>query len=147
VIKVYHCDHDEVKKYPFFRGSHLMMGFDHPEGMTHVQVVTALWTLRSSATGLPAQVYKLVAEVDSDDLEFAWRWTNNVDSSWSMEPQSHVAVKAPLHVLDGKTCGLRSSSVGDVFEKNGALFAVCNIGFTPLDADRLAQAASFQRET
>jgi hypothetical protein len=67
-------------------------------------------------------------------LETAWRLTNNVDTSWSMEPDSRVKVTAPLHVHDGKTFGRRSSMVGDVFvvEQDGVafFFVVAGCGFT-----------------
>jgi len=69
-----------------------------------------------------------VAEIASDDLEFAWRWTNNVDTSWSMEPHASVTVTAPLHVFEGKTYGRKSSEVGDIFVRNGVRYVVAMVG-------------------
>jgi hypothetical protein len=78
----------------------------------------------------------LVAEVDAPTatveaaLDYAWRWTNNIEGSWSMGPElgspfgaidenrdhnPNVTVRAPLRVANGRTYGLRSSMVGDVF--------------------------------
>ena len=59
-------------------------------------------------------------------LEYAYRWTNNVMGSWSIQKEmlgedfangdlnTNVTVEAPLHVGDdGKEWGHRSTSVGD----------------------------------
>jgi hypothetical protein len=75
-----------------------------------------------------------VAQVDSDDLEFAWRWTQNIQDSWSNggpeDMNEKVKVLAPLPVANGKTYGLRSTSMGDRMEINGRLFEVAFAGFT-----------------
>ena len=91
----------------------------------------------------------LVARVNAPDdltveaaLELAWRLIQNIDGSWSRGPKlgdgspnrdfsPDVEVVAPLPVIDGKTFGLRSSMVGDVFEIGGDRYRVANRGFVP----------------
>jgi hypothetical protein len=73
-------------------------------------------------------------------LEYAWERTQNLGGSWSkglrfedgganLDFSPDVTVVAPLPVEDGRTYGLRSSMVGDVFEIGGQRWAVANIGF------------------
>jgi hypothetical protein len=76
--------------------------------------------------------YELVATVEGSDLEQAWNLTNNVNSSWSLEPARGVEVLGKLPVIDGKTYGHRSSMVGDVFQVDGGSFVVAGVGFLPL---------------
>lgn len=91
---------------------------------------------------------------DMAALEFAYYRTQNLHGSWSMGPRlpdphgrtedngqpitwlndDHhpaVTVLAPLPVHDGRTHGLRSSMMGDVFEVGGRRYRVAAIGFTP----------------
>jgi hypothetical protein len=79
--------------------------------------------------------YEAVANIDSDDLERAYFWTNNIDSSWSRNPAPGVSVLRPLHHKDGQTYGLRSSMVGDLFILNGKFFVVDSFGFASIDED------------
>jgi hypothetical protein len=90
----------------------------------------------------------LVARVQTDETtspevacETAWRLTQNLSGSWSrlavFEDGSAngdycpwIEVVAPLPVLDGKTYGLRSSMMGDLFEVDGRRFRVAALGFT-----------------
>lgn len=90
---------------------------------SHDAAVLALW----NATG-----YQQVAVVDTDDLEVAWALTNNIHTSWSMEPDRRVRVTAPLPVIDGETYGHKSSEVGDVFVLNGARHIAASCGFRKL---------------
>ena len=94
----------------------------------------------------------LVASVSAADtetaeaaLEYAWRRTQNIDGSWSRPARfpdgapngdfsPDVVALAPLPVVDGKTYGLRSSMVGDVFEIGERRFRVANLGFTEIEA-------------
>jgi len=82
-------------------------------------------------------------------LEYAYRWTNNIMGSWSRdevlkieggdgEIQSitnkdynpNVSRMQPLHINDeGKTFGLRSTSVGDTMLMDGRVFEVASFGF------------------
>jgi hypothetical protein len=80
----------------------------------------------------------LVAEVATTDLEYAYRWTNNVEGSWSIKTldiqngdyNPAVTVIAPLYVdKNGKAWGHRSTSVNDEFELNGKIYRVAPCGF------------------
>ena len=81
-----------------------------------------------------------VAEVEVPDtadidaaLEFAYRYTNNIDGSWSMkigaDANDAVTVLAPLPVYNGKTYGLRSTSMFDRLRVNGKTYRVATFGF------------------
>ena len=85
-----------------------------------------------------------VAEVNvwhTDDvdeaLEYAYRYTNNVDGSWSMkigsDANDDVTVLAPLHVVDGRTYGLRSTSMFDRMVVNGKTYKVAMVGFKEVE--------------
>ena len=70
-------------------------------------------------------------------LEYAYRYTNNVDGSWSKkigaDANDNVTVVAPLHVHEGRTYGLRSSMIGDRFYvKGGEAYSVAMMGFEVL---------------
>ena len=90
-----------------------------------------------------------VAKVFTEDMdlfqatEFAYRYTNNVDGSWSMkigsDANDRVQVIAPLILHEGKQYGLRSTSVGDVLlvddgEGFQDYFKVAGFGFEPTEA-------------
>ncbi len=92
---------------------------------SHAARVATIWTTRRD-------LYEPVCEVNSDDLEMAWRLTNNVDSSWSLQPDNKVKVTACRVTESGAPCGVRSSMVGDVFELDGVPHVVSTAGFTPL---------------
>ena len=78
-------------------------------------------------------------------LDYAYRWTNNLEGSWSKKElwlfdssnkmvengdfNVDVEVVAPLPKVDGKLFGLRSSMMGDKFVVNGKEFAVATFGF------------------
>lgn len=85
-----------------------------------------------------------VAEVNAwefedvnEALEYAYRYTNNVDGSWSMkigsDANADVTVLAPLHVrADGRQMGLRSTSMFDRMIANGKTYKVSMVGFTEM---------------
>ena len=90
-----------------------------------------------------------VAKVFTEDMdlfeatEYAYRYTNNIDGSWSMkigaDANDNVQVIAPLIEHEGKQYGLRSTSVGDVLlvddgEGFRDYFRVAGFGFEPCDA-------------
>jgi len=89
-----------------------------------------------------------VADVDTDDLEVAWRRTNNVGGSWSRgeyfggvkNPDYSPLVKVlePLPVYDGVTYGHRSAMVDDIFEKDGVRYRVAPFGFEEIEGDDYA---------
>lgn len=69
--------------------------------------------------------YDLVALVDTDDLDVAWESTNHIDDSWTKNRGVQAQTENP-----------RSSSPGDIFEKDtGESFVCASIGFRKLDAE------------
>jgi len=81
----------------------------------------------------------------TEALEYAYRWTNNVEGSWSLgvrefeDGESNgdfnpaVTVVGPMHVDEnGKTWGLRSTSVGDQMLMGTDKYVVASIGFDKL---------------
>ena len=91
---------------------------------------------------------KAVARVTTSGMdlfeatEYAYRYTNNVDGSWSMkigaDANDDVEVLAPLIQHNGKAYGLRSTSVGDVMivddgEGFTDWFEVAGFGFEPCE--------------
>jgi hypothetical protein len=80
----------------------------------------------------------------ADALEAAYHASNNIHGSWSRGPSfpdgevngdysPAIERIAPLPVLDGKVYGLRSSSVGDLFQIGDAFHEVAGMGFKPAD--------------
>jgi len=69
-------------------------------------------------------------------LDFAYRWTQNIDGSWSKygSPDWHedVTLRAELPVHQGRTLGLRSSMVGDRFVIDGKTYVCAAFGFKEL---------------
>ena len=103
-------------------------------------------------TGTFTKVAVVAADTDLFDgaavskaLDYAYRWTNNLEGSWSKKMawlydssnkmvdngdfNVDVEVVAPLPKVDGKVFGLRSSMMGDKFVVNGKEFAVATFGF------------------
>ena len=80
----------------------------------------------------------------NEALEYAYRYTNNIDGSWSMkigaDANDRVEVVQPLHVdSEGKTWGHRSTSVRDHMVVNGRTYEVANMGFVRLkEVDKVA---------
>ena len=72
-------------------------------------------------------------------LEYAYRWTQNIMDSWSMkgaqDGNDWVEVVAPLHTVDGKTYGLRSTSMGDEMIIEGKTYVVSAFGFEQKEVD------------
>ncbi len=101
MIEVWHLNVEELTQEERFE---MMAGLDK---VKHTRLAKEMWEAGTK--------YTKVAEVDSNNLDVAFHDTNNIDTSWSMEPAHGVKVTAPLHTEDGETYGLRSSSVGDVF--------------------------------
>lgn len=82
----------------------------------------------------------------TEALEYAYRWTNNIEGSWSMKIREFedgnlnqdfnpdVTVMHELHKDDqGKTWGLRSTSVGDHMLLGTEKYVVASIGFKKLN--------------
>ena len=75
----------------------------------------------------------------TDALEYAYRWTQNIMDSWSMKmPQDgndDVTVMAELHVDEnGKTWGLRSTSMGHQMLLGNTKYEVAAFGFKEVDS-------------
>lgn len=70
-------------------------------------------------------------------LEYAWRYTNNIDGSWSLklgfDASPNVEVVGSLPIIDGKAFGIRSSMVGDIFVVDDDQYIVDFMGFEKLD--------------
>ena len=83
-------------------------------------------------------------------LEYAYRWTNNVEGSWSIKQREivsrlgngtvfkngdyndDVTVLVPLHA---NGMGLRSTSIFDRLVLNGKTYKVSMVGFTELEIE------------
>lgn len=66
--------------------------------------------------------YKLVARVDTDDLDVAYKNTNHIDISWTENEGVAVLTKDRV----------RSTSVGDFVRHNNKTFIVARFGFLEL---------------
>lgn len=80
-------------------------------------------------------------------LDKAYFLTNNIQGSWSRPEQfevdgvthdnpdfdARVILKAPLHMSNGETFGLRSTSVDDLIEVDGITYIVADCGFEILE--------------
>ena len=74
-------------------------------------------------------------------LEYAYRYTNNVDGSWSMKIGSdandnvEVVAELPVSKKTGKQMGLRSTMMFDRMEvESGDVYSVDMVGFKALEA-------------
>ena len=91
---------------------------------------------------------KIVAEVMTDSLETAYQMTQNFCGSWSKtrlvfdengslveneDFHPEVQVLAPLHVVNGREYGLRSTMMYDILVKDGKEYRVAMFGFEELD--------------
>lgn len=74
--------------------------------------------------------YTLVAKVDTNELEHAWQQTNNIDDSWTKNPNVEAMIPES-----------RSSKVGDVMkDSNGTYHIVASIGFTAVQEGAIKQS-------
>ena len=94
---------------------------------------SAAWLFMAKPEAVAAawrdKLYTKVADVATDDLEVAFRLTNNIDTSWSLEPDRRVILAGPVRNFKGH----RSSSMGDVFVQGGKAKYVAMFGFEDLD--------------
>ena len=65
-----------------------------------------------------------------ENLEFAFRWTQNIHDSWSknMEHDGHEHVTCLVDLTN--RLGLRSTSVGDTVTIGDTMYVVAGMGFT-----------------
>tara|TARA_B100000497_G_scaffold114814_1_gene137752 strand:- start:283 stop:636 length:354 start_codon:yes stop_codon:yes gene_type:complete len=83
-----------------------------------------------------------------ETLEYCYRWTNNIAGSWSKgeiltgdngetvnngDYNKNVTVMADLPVYDGKTYGMRSTSVDDQMVIGNQKYVVAGCGFKTID--------------
>lgn len=84
------------------------------------------YTFRKNVGSIPKRLLRKVATVDTDSLEEAFRLTNNIDHSWTKNKE--------VTAIEPK---LRSSSVGDVFEKGDKIFMIASCGFNEIKVEGL----------
>lgn len=80
------------------------------------EIVSNIWHDMYEGLG-----YNLVAEVNTDDLADAFYLTNSIDDYWGNNPG--------VEEFNSKH---RSTSVGDIMERDGKWYVVAPIGFTEL---------------
>jgi len=71
--------------------------------------------------------YELVAEVDSDDVDDAFRLTNHIDVAWYENEGVTVHKQA------------RSTSVGDIIENNDGIFRCMPVGWEKLNERKTSE--------
>jgi len=92
---------------------------------------------------------RTVALVDAPEgtveqqLEYAYRWTQNIMDSWSMKGEAdgndRVTLMAPLYEDEnGKQWGHRSTSMGDHMLLGTTKYVVSAVGFEQLEVDSVA---------
>ncbi len=85
------------------------------------------------------------ADTVENMLEYAYRWTNNIDGSWALKDEKYlrydfgtlentdlndaVEVVTPLPVRMGRVMGHRSAMKGDKFVVEGVPYYVASFGF------------------
>lgn len=98
---------------------------------------------RETGKKLPVALVEFQGDDINAALDYAYRWTNNIDGSWSQgeeisydghmyenpdfNPNVHVLGVLPTHL--GRTYGIRSTSVGDFLVTKDGAFKVASIGF------------------
>jgi hypothetical protein len=76
--------------------------------------------------------YIKVAEIDSNDMEYVFKATQNgvLSDSWSRMPPEYVKPCEPsFHLHKDEKYGRKSTDVGDILEVDGKLFIVASFGF------------------
>lgn len=101
-------------------------GWDSEPRFARYADITTMAKLPQVAIGLLSGEYKLVAVVDSDDLEDGFRYTNHIEHDWSRRPAAIVTPLPGRH---------RSTSVGDIITRGGATYVVDNVGFKLLTSE------------
>ena len=77
-----------------------------------------------------------IPQVDGDvyeALEYAYRYTNNVDGSWSLKIGTDANDDVEVLVKREDGYGLRSSMMGDRFEVDGVDYRVGFVGFKEVE--------------
>ena len=92
--------------------------------VTVFHVAPPFLTFNSNPAPFPDTLIK-VAEVETNELEVAFRLTNSIDSYWVETAPSNVKVM-------NDEFGHRSTSVGDLMEKDGVYYIVASVGYQVL---------------
>ena len=132
---IYPCelDNEDFRVQPYFAKRYLSSYFCLHR---YIIIMVTVYQVKSWALTFlshPApdpKVLQKVAEVDGD-LNDAFRLTQNVDYSWAMTPHEKVRFIEPLG-FDPNDGGIRSTSVGDVMEKDGEFYIVAFVGFSKI---------------
>lgn len=77
--------------------------------------------LQAEAAKLTDAELTKAADVDTDDLDVAFRLTNNIDRAWTCN-------EGVTPTMDSR----RSTSVGDIMTIDGKRFMVASVGFVEL---------------
>jgi hypothetical protein len=117
-MKLFHLDWERSHKQDF------NVNLTFPVGSAEKVLVEGDKVFDSAKAAFDSGFYTEVAEIDGDDLEFAFRYTQNIEESWSDPPMQGV-----------KPIGqgpFRSTSVGDIVEQDGVFQLVCSMGYKEL---------------
>ena len=71
--------------------------------------------------------FDCVATVNADKLDNAWFLTNSIESYWAENPE--VTVLDDGLLITEERGGLRSAMTGDIYELNGELYLIADMGF------------------
>ena len=123
------------------------------QGETKMEVIEVKHTA-FRGTGETVALVKVDSNLSlPEKLEYAYRWTNSIEGSWSLKVKSikhegkdypngdynkNVIVVTPLYKdEDGKEWGHRSTSVGDQLVINDQVYVVAPFGFETLEGERV----------
>lgn len=124
MMQLYHLDWEESRKFDEKRHFDMVFGL-RDDAMAE-----------KFKAAFEAGLYRHVADVEGDDLDYAYHATNNGTAtlSWSRQPLKGVHPVEPSFVIaeDGRQLGLRSTSIADIVVRDGIMHVVAMIGFTEL---------------
>lgn len=121
MLKVYHYSsltEQERKRLNSSEG-----GWDSEPRFSRYADITTMGKPAAVVQGLLQNEYRLVAVVDSNDLEDGFRYTNHVEADWAKFPAAIVTALPGNH---------RSTSVGDIIVRDDSTYIVASCGFTKL---------------
>ncbi|MCZ7862814.1 hypothetical protein O9X98_15670 [Agrobacterium salinitolerans] len=123
MMKLYHLDREATRDH----SRDLLLAIVDPnDNFTPGQVLEqGNETFDAMKEAFSLGFYTCVAEIDSNDMNFAYANTQNIDDSWAEHPADGV------QVLGGEPA--RSTHVGDILEDDGVYSAVAaRAGFITL---------------
>lgn len=100
-----------------------LVGWDGAPEFKRYANVTMFGDLDAVKEAWKANQYTYVGAVSTNDLESAYERTNHIERSWTLNEG--------VQVVEGLS--VRSSSVGDVFEREGKFYVVAGCGFQEVD--------------